>query len=138
MKRITMMEKRSLRVTQIEQLKQDSQGDFIQLVTLLRGIGVDGFSMQTDNLQCLYRFNDGEQVIVDSNVSRLDISEEADISRFILVLKKHQVGELDFMAWREQIAHCGVDYWLVDLVASHCQYFGIDDQLLYTESFPSN
>lgn len=122
-------------IQQINQIKKQSQGNFIQLITDLKAVGVIKFKTSASTAKSIYY--DNQQNIAYDEVEFFNFEiGTVNKQQFISDLKQHQQGVTDFPTWLEQTAGNGIGYWIVDLQELTCTYYDLDDNPIYVEQIP--
>lgn len=123
-------------IENINQIKAESQGDFITLIGNLKAIGVVKFITCASTAKSMYYNVDGEEVHDENDFFNFEIGT-TDIDGFVKNLKEHQQGLTDFPTWLKLTADCGVSYWQVDLEQNKCTYYSVKNEEMYVEQIPT-
>ncbi len=122
-------------INQINQIKQESNGNFGQLVTDLKDSGVVRFMTCASTAKSMYFNHDEESVYDEVDFFNFEIGQ-LNKDQFVVDLKEHQQGLTDFPTWLEKTASSGISYWIVDLEQLTCTYYAADESSVYVEQIP--
>lgn len=122
-------------INQINQIKKNTNGDFVKLVAELKEYGVVRFMTCASTAKSMY-YNSNEETAYDrEDFFNYEIGE-LNKAQFINDLIEHQQGLTNFPAWLEKTATSGISYWIVDLYECTCTYYSGDETLVYVETIP--
>ncbi len=96
-------------------------------------MGMTFYSLNIKEGQTIYGDKEGQQILLPSyKVEK--ISRISDQDLFLEKLEAHQKGQTDFPHFCQDVAAAGIYKWEVNLLAKTCQYFNLEDQLLYSQA----
>ncbi len=123
-------------ITEINQIKTVSGGEFGKLIAGLEKIGITRFITCASTAKTMY-FNQENQSVHDVEDYFNWPVGKLNRDQFIKDLKDHQVGKTDFPTWIELTAASGIASWEVNLLEGTCVYRDAANNDVYTEEFPS-
>lgn len=121
-----------INIDEINQLKQQANGNFEKLVKAYQAYGLSKFQTCASTAKTMY-FDQEDNVVYDREdffnfpIGKLNIGD------FKQGLIDHQQGKTDFPTWLELTAGAGIGYWIVDLCDKTCVYYDLDNNPVYTE-----
>lgn len=119
--------------TEIKEIKMTSP-DFVTLAGRLKAYGITRFIVDAQSATTTY-FNH-EQSLVEDGSFNFQIAPHIDVETFIINLKAHQKGEIDFSQWLAKTTQAGIASWEVSLSQKTCTYFDNEHNVLYVEAIP--
>lgn len=126
-----------MNITEINNLKANANGDFLELVKSLKAIGITKFQTCASTAKSMYFDQAGNTVYDQTDFFNFPIGK-LDVETFKQALVQHQQGKTDFPTWLQVTAASGIGYWIVDLSDSTCIYYDLNDNPVYTEKFTIN
>ncbi len=124
-----------MNINEINQIKTDTQGNFIKLVNAYIEYGIVKFQTCASTAKTMYFDSQGNNVYDEQDFFNFTIGI-LDADKFKADLLDHQQGKTDFKAWLELTANSGIAYWIVDLKAGTCIYYDLKDNPVHTELIP--
>lgn len=74
-----------------------------------------------------------ETIVEEVGPFNFEIGKIVDVDAFIVNLKSHQRGEIDFPTWLECTTKSGIASWEVSLIEKTCTYFDLEQNACYVE-----
>jgi uncharacterized protein YbcV (DUF1398 family) len=110
--------------------------NYPDLAKRLNEIGVESYTVDTASNSILYRFNDGENVLHQGNITARTIKEVFNEEKTIKAVRNNQQGKTDYPGFMNEIAEAGVRFYEATLNGSNKRvtYIGIGG--FYEEIFP--
>lgn len=123
-----------MNIKEINNIKQESMGNFTNLANELLEYGVYRFITCAQTGKSMY-FDYNNDCVYDEEDLFYNELGTLNIEGFIDNLAAHQRGEIDFMKWVNLTADCGIAMWEVDLNEATCSYKDIYENVVYKEQF---
>lgn len=117
--------------------KVSSGADFPQYVHDLIGLGVKSYETHVSDGHTIYKGTDDFTTQSKAKYELIDISFTSNENQFEKDLKAHQQGKTDYPGFCNDCARSGVSKWVVDFDSMTCTYFGMNDEVIFTEPIPS-
>lgn len=114
--------------------QQYSGSDFPKLVAVFKAMGMESNTVNLLEGVIVYRHKNGETLIVHQTPIAVDIPEQADISKAILDLKRHQRGETDFPTFSLAMAEDGIVEWTTRMDERTCSYYDRKHEAVIVEA----
>lgn len=121
-----------MKLEEINQIKQQTNGDFAKLVKAYQEYGISKFQTCASTAKTMYFDQDGNVVYDQEDFFKYPIGD-LNIADFKQALQEHQQGISDFPTWLQITAAAGISYWIVDLAAKTCVYYDSDNNPVYQE-----
>lgn len=125
----------------IEQVLSAMSGqghEYPKRVQVLKKAGVKSYIFHIKDARNVYYGHNDESVEMayPDKMSPVEVSDTASRERLEHILRKHQKGETDFAAFREQAAGAGVNSWTANLENMEVIYYDINAHKIVSEPIP--
>lgn len=117
--------------------KVTSGADFPKYIQEIKKLGVTSFETWVTDSHTNYFGNNDFSISSNSKYDDLIISDDLNKEEFARLLKIHQQGETDYLAFCKHCAETGVEKWIVNLDALTCTYYDKKGNEVLTEQIPA-
>lgn len=111
--------------------------DFPKLIKEFKLMGMQKNTYDLQTGLVTYEHDNGEQIKVQSNAVDVPINIMSSSAVAQDVLKRHQIGETDFLTFCREIAGAGVYKWVSDMDKMICSYYDIKENVVIVEEIPN-
>ena len=126
----------------IEQVKEahskvKSGADFPKYIQDLIRLGVMSYEVFVEDGRANYYGENNYKVSAGAKYETIKVASTSDIESFKTVLKEHQQGKSDYLAFCKMAADFGVEKWKLSMKDMTCTYFEKSGEELLYESIPA-
>lgn len=110
--------------------------NYPDLAKRLSEIGMESYTVDTASSTILYRFNEGETVLHQGNITARAIKENFNEQKTIEAIRNNQQGKTDYPTFMNEIAEAGVRFYEATLCGSNKRVTYIGTGGFYEEKIP--
>ena len=116
--------------------KVKTGADFPAYIQQIKKLGLLRYEYLVKTGITVYYGANNFNVSSDAIYADKEISKNPSPQTVKQIITEHQQGKTDFLTFCTQVAHAGVEKWVVDTQTMLCCYYNLDGNLMIAEPIP--
>ncbi|MEO3405941.1 DUF1398 family protein [Mucilaginibacter sp. CAU 1740] len=116
--------------------KVKTGADFPAYINEIKGLGLLRYEFWVDNGRTIYYGGNSHVIATESKYPEQGISTGSSADELRHIITIHQQGQTDFNTFCKQVAHAGVEKWVIDTSLMTCTYCNLKGQVMVSEPIP--